>query len=438
MDNSSQYFIALISAFLKENVPPKPIDINWKKVYKLSSIHCVSGAVYLAIQRLEKEDKPQLEILNKFKSDFFNTNLRYEEQEKVYKEIKGKLNEEHIEHIFFKGTEIREYYPAKEMRTLGDIDFLLHEKDEKLVNKILTEIGYENITTVDAFHWQYKKGNLIIEAHNKLMYNDINFKVDYVYYFQNAWENAVPKEKGYTYKLKLEYNLIFLITHIAKHFYDSGAGVRMILDIAVIINKFGDSLNFLYIWQELKKIKLDVFAENIFGLCYKWFQITVPNKESCNMQFWAVPTDLNVSSCNKKLSKTCNFEAASNKIVNMDDITYEILSKNILEGGIFGFNRKDRNDAVYLMGHKYGKINNRKLARGMALLGKVFLNFKDMKKLYPILTKLPFILPFAWILRGFMCIRIKRNRTLNIIKGFFKYSDEADKFYELMERVGLS
>lgn len=398
MDNNSRYFMELLTSFLKETLPPKPCNVDWQRIYNLSSIHFISGAVYLAVERLKKEDKPEQAILNKFKSDFFNTTLRYEQQEKIYQEIIKKLNERRIEHLFFKGSVIRDYYPVKQMRTLGDIDFLLHEKDQRAAYEALSEVGYKNLTTNG--HWQYKKGKLLIESHDKIMYSNINSKADYAAYFENVWDNASACDNSYTYQLNMEYHVIFLITHIAKHFYGCGAGVRMILDIAVIINKFGNSLNFSYIWEELKKLKLDVFAQNIFELCDRWFQVAVPN---------------------------INF--------NMDDELFESMSKYILEGGTFGFN--NRNPVVQIIRCGYEKTNNRKLALFKAFWGKIFLNYKDMKKLYPVIKNLPFLLPFAWIARGLQCIIKKRSRTVNILKGFAKCSDEAEESYNMMKGIGL-
>lgn len=398
MNKNSRYFIELLTAFLKKTIPTKPVNIDWIQVYSLANIHFVSGAVYVAIQRLQVEDRPKQAILKRFKSDFFNTILRYEEQEKEYRAIVKKLNEEKIEHLFFKGTILREYYPVKQMRTLGDLDFLLHEKDHEAVNEAFMQIGFKNLTTIG--HWQYKKGNLLVEGHDKMMYSNINSKMNYVSYFENAWDNAISTDNSYTYELKPEYHLIFLLTHIAKHFYDAGAGVRMILDIAVVINQFGDTLNFSYIWQELKKLKLDVFAENIFGLCDKWFGIKVP----------------------------C-------VLTRIEDGSYESIAKYILEGGTFGSN--NRNEAIHLIMKQYEKANNRNLAQFMAFFSKIFLNYDGMKKIYPILIKQPFLLPFAWIVRGVQCITKKRKKTINILKGFANCSNKAEEVYAVMKKSGL-
>lgn len=397
MDSNSQYFIALLVAFLKDTIPPKPVNVDWNKIYELASMHSLSGAVYLAIQSLDEDNKPELLTLNKFKADFFYATLRYEEQEKAYCEIKKELNKEKIKHLFFKGIVIREYYPVKQMRTLGDIDFLIHKKDQNAVKKFFTQMGYKDKSSV--VHDKYEKGKVIIEAHDKIMNREINSKVDYFAYFENAWDYSISKEK-YTYELSLDYHLVYLLTHIAKHIYGSGAGIRMIFDIAVIIDKFGDTLDFTFIWKELKKIKLDMFARNIFGLCERWFQVKIPDTE---------------------------FE--------IDELTYRAMSEYIIEGGTFGFS--NNNVAIWLLRKSYSKKTSLKLMQFKAFWGKIFLNFGEMEEKYPILEKLPFLLPVAWVHRWYRGITKKPAKTLKLTKGIFNCAQEAEQSYDMLKRIGL-
>lgn len=400
MDKNSEYFLSLLAAFIKETVPKEPANINWEKVYALAHIHGVSGALYLTVQKIDKDKGPTQSTLKKLKADFFATMLRYEQQEKAYQEITKKLSNEKIEHIFFKGAVIREYYLVKQMRTLGDIDFLLHEKDQRVVSKALLEIGYKKYK-VSTRHVEYKKGNVHIEAHGKMMNDEINEKADYISYFQNVWENSCKIDNSYRYNINIEYHLLYLLTHIAKHFYDCGAGVRMILDIAVIINKFGASIDFDYLWKELEKLKLDAFARNIFELCIRYFEVYVPNIK-----------------------------------IQLDDKAFDMISNYILEGGTFGFN--NRNLAICNIRQEYDKTADHKRAKIKAFWKKIFLNYKEMINTYYILKKLPFLLPFLWIVRVFQCIITKPKKTLSILKGLFYCTDKAEESYSVIKKMGLS
>lgn len=396
MDNNSWYFVELLKAFLTETTPAKPVKIDWRKIYELAHIHFVSGAIYLSIEKMERHEQPAENIMKKFKTDFLNTILRYENQEKVFREIIKILNEKKIKHLFFKGIVLCNYYPVKQMRTLGDIDFLFCEEDRLAVNEALLHAGYKNKSKTG--HWQYTKDDILIEAHEKLVYKDINPNMKFVSYFGTVWDNVKVTDKDYTFELGIEFHLIYLLSHMAKHLYNNGAGIRMILDIAVIIKKFRASMDFSYLWNELKRLKLDIFAKSIFILCNRYFQVYVP--------------ELNI---------------------DIDNKTLDVVSDYIMEGGTFGFN--NRNDAVHLVRREYESTDNLRLAQVKALWNKVFLNYENMKDHYCV--KVPFLLPFGWIYRGIKCIVMKRKRTWRILRGFFNCSHKAASSYEVMKKIGL-
>jgi|GEM_PF-252570 len=440
MDANSLYFISLITAFLKGDKPVKPscmmgsgakrdnqtdymadgevkandhlvctksievkrndqqVVVDWEKIYNLARIHSLGGTVYLALQKLEKKDRPEPSILNKFKSDFFYATCRYEQQQKAYGEIVQLLNEHNIKHVFFKGVVIREYYPVRQMRTQGDIDLLIQKEDAEKVRKIFADLGYKDLSS--KWHDKYRKGKIVFEVHDKMINTKINSKIDYFEYFKNAWNYTIPKENTCTFELDINYHLVFLIAHIAKHFYKIGAGVRMILDIAVVVDKFGDMLDYQKIWNELKEIKLDIFAEHIFYLCEKWFDVKTPGV-----------------------------------VFDKDELTINAMSKYVLEGGTFGFS--NNNIAIETLRNEYSKTKKMKYIKLKAIFKKIFLDFDTMKEKYPILKKYAYLLVPAWIHRWIKCIIKKRRRTLRIIKGLCKCSKDGQNSYDMMKNIGL-
>ncbi len=406
MDANTQYFFALLRSFLKETTPPEAFEVEWEKIYKLSRIHRVSGAVYVAIQKLNKEDQPEENILKKFLTEFVAAVVSYQKQKKGCEEITVKLEEEKIQHIFLKGSVVKEYYPVTAMRTLGDIDILIHKDDQEAAKKAFVEIGYNNLSCKPDKTWDYEKNNLRVEVHDKLIYScEINKRADYVAYFDKVWENANPMGKGYSYELSPEFNLIYLLTHMAKHFCYSGCGVRMFLDIAVIMIKFNEAIDFNYVWCELKKIKLDIFAKNIIAICKKYFDIDISKTEQDD-----------------------KFE--------IDDETLEIISRNIVEGGVFGLNSGIV--LSYKIRKEFDKTSNMKLAKIKILFGVLFLNYKNMIQFYPVLENYPFLLPLFWVVRGFQCILTRRKRSVGILKELTSEpSGGAEESYEVIKKIGL-
>lgn len=90
--------------------------------------------------------------------------------------------------------------------------------------------------------------------------------------FTDAFENAYALGASpFDLRMNNDYHLAYLIAHIAHHFKFYGAGLRMILDLAVILNT--TKIDISRVLDILSKINLDTFAREILGVCFRWFSL---------------------------------------------------------------------------------------------------------------------------------------------------------------------
>ena len=61
----------------------------------------------------------------------------------------------------------------------------------------------------------------------------------------------------------------------------------------------------------------------------------------------------------------------------------------------------------------------RKRGRAGFFFRKTFLPYKSMKRLYPVLEKAPYLLPFCWPLRILKALRTKRKTVFYMLKSVF-------------------
>lgn len=399
MDKNGTYFLQLLAAFLKGEKPSAPDNVDWNQVFELSRIHFLSGAVYLSIQKLPGEQRPPKEILKRFTSAFYNTLMRSERQNALIEETATKLSEMEIPHIFIKGAVLRKYYSVAEMRTLGDIDLMIYHEDQCKADAALKEIGCI-LKSKGGDDRHYVKDDLLMEVHYKVNDKHIRTGSGRMGYFDRMWEHASAVGGGFTYELEENYQLIYLISHIAKHLYNYGCGVRMLADIAVILDHDCGRLDFDSVFSELKKIGLDVFALHIFALCKRCFNVpdTVP-------------------------------------IAEMTETDYRKVMDYILEGGTFGFH--GRGPAVNLIRREYESTDSEKKAHFRALWHKIFINRDELRILYPRLARHVFLIPLAWTARGVACLLFKRKRTIRILGELIRGSEEAQKAYATLKKLGL-
>lgn len=241
-------------------------DDDIKALYNMSRSHNLAPIVFSVIKN-DSVLRNNNAVYQAFENDFYDAVVRYDLQKSVIDNITDILTKNGINHIYFKGSEIKEYYPVPELRSMGDVDLLIKTDDRSEVKKLLTQNGYELLEDNGPVY-SYGKDGVLIEVHTSIVNGKVGSK-DAQQYYKNAYDFAVFD--GCVGRFEPTYHLAYLIVHIAHHFWFYGAGAKMILDLAVMIRHFGvDPDGVLGI---LEQIGLDDFAKVILSVCYKWFGV---------------------------------------------------------------------------------------------------------------------------------------------------------------------
>lgn len=396
MDNNCKYFLKILEAYIKgsDNLIINN-DINWDKIYELAKINSLQGIIYTALNKLKI--MPSGEAGERLSRDFLITSRCSLMQEIGMNQVIEILNAAQIPHILYKGFVIRDYYPVKETRTMGDIDFVIRPEDREKANELLIRNGFAfHKDESDNLVWNYLNKFIYLEMHTSLIHQMIFSEIDFAEYFQNPFEHSIHKNK-YTYELQKEYHFIFLLVHLAKHFYHIGAGIRMFLDLSIFSNYFKEDMNWSWIFREIDNLKLTDFADKAFYICNNFLGANMPQKKG--------------------------YKSA----LDFDVIEY------ILQIGVFGHNRKTDNMYEFTFGtmvsENAGSLRSRL---------KLF-----MRLLFPsantVLTsnEPKWHLPIVWAKRWHKILFQKRYLLSAQLKGVFCKSDEAVIHNYMLKRLGL-
>lgn len=407
MDIHTKYFIALLSAFINQHVPRQELDVDWAEIHRLATIHSVGGIVYLMAKKLDETHRPNSELLQKMEKNFASTIAISTVQNNEIEILKNTLNRAKVPHVFFKGSVIKNYYPVKEMRTMGDIDFLIKPMDREKTHKLLLELGYKAYQ-IEGEVWNYTKGTVHLEVHTQIMYHNISNSIDYVSYFSDVWSHVRQTSKGYTYGLTDEFHFLYLLVHTAKHFDGSGCGIRMLMDIAIYLIYFQGRLNWNYIQSEIQKLKLGVFSKNIFILCKLWFDVMFQEE-----------------------------------LPRQEESFYEELSQYILAAGTFGFYQRNPEARALLKIYSNHKVENQDFVPDVVTplnfyKKRFFPDYKTMGECsyYSFIKNKPWLLPVGWMYRFLRCL-INYERYFEVLINVVKSKEESLKQYEVLRRLGL-
>ena len=263
MEKEVKYLISLLDAYLKDEGVKLSDDVNYKRLYNRAKAHNLSATVFCVINKSENKEVVPNEAFSRFQNDFYDSVIRYEIQSGIIEELDTLLRSNDVFHVFFKGAEIKEYYPVPQSRVMGDVDLLIREADRDRVKSLLCENGWELINSNGPVY-DYDNDGVRLEAHTKIISGKVGSS-NAEECFADAADNA---ENG---RLNAEYHFVYLIAHLAHHFWFYGAGIKMILDLAVFQKRF--ELDYDRVFEKLKSAGLEKFAKTVLSVCYRWFGV---------------------------------------------------------------------------------------------------------------------------------------------------------------------
>lgn len=397
MNSTQSFFIEVLKNYINDcNDAPNPKGIDFKSFINLCHIHNVSGIAYYTLKKegisFPDKEKDSLE------KDYLAEIVFSYRQEEVFKELSNILNENNIQYATYKGIIIKNLYPNPELRTMGDIDILLHCDDRKKINDILLKLGY--IKLADKDEWLYNKNQVNIEIHSKIKYaykSKINIPED------DFWNHIKQTGASFAYELDPVYHLALLIDHMAMHTINRGLGIRMLLDIAVWLKFYLNRIDIDSLTNELINLNILQFSKRVFFLCEQLFSIKSPYLD------FSISKD-----------------------------TYDNLVDFILSGGVFGKNNSSFNNVDYLLAKNSinSSANSKFKNKFSVFLPLLFPPFSTMKRRYPYLSKIPLLLPIAWVQRCFSKVLRPSYNDKESIKRF-TYEKQTEILKSILNDFGL-
>lgn len=408
MDVNKQYFIKLLSGFVNKEKVHEENDIDWLEVYKLARIHNVTGIIYLMVKNQKYSNEKYNIIVQNLNKDFAATMMISAEYEHQMDILIQKFKELQVPHVFLKGYFIKNYYPVKDMRTMGDIDILIKQEDREKTDKILKNMGYEPGIQCGEV-WDYIKGLTHLELHSQIVYQNLHNDQDYISYFSDAWNHVNRSSETGMYELESTYHFIFLMVHLAKHMDSYGCGIRMIMDIAVYLQRLKEQLDWNQISEAMDELNLRIFSNHIFILCKRWFQSDIPQD-----------------------------------IKEMEETFYQELCDYVLSAGTFGFYNRNlqakelRNE--YLLHKSKAKGLKRFTLICSVIRKSLFPGYKRLcdTKRYSFIKNKPYLLPLGWGFRILYGLVIKSKASFTKLILLTKSKEESEKQFAIITKLGLS
>lgn len=186
-------------------------------------------------------------------------------------QILNELEQNQIWYLPLKGIVMANDYPKKSMRQMSDNDILYDAGRQDEVKSIMERLGYTRVLTNINHHDVYQKGDFLdFEMHQTLLEED-DLPALFAYY-RHIKERLIPDDGSrYGYHMSQEDFYVFMICHAYKHYISCGTGLRFLLDVYIYRQKHGHELDWQSIREELSKLHLLDYEEQISELSGKVF-----------------------------------------------------------------------------------------------------------------------------------------------------------------------
>ena len=267
MDKRVADFLAdLINAGLKnEKISSVPAGITLVELLDIAARQSMKYLILnplLGIKTLTEEER------NIIKAYIMKAFMISSAQAREAKLLSSYFEEHHVKYQMLKGTIMKEMYPKPEYRDMSDIDMLIDLPELEKVDEALKENGYTLYKSIEHHDIYRKEPFITLEVHRYLT-EDRQLDLEKKYFSENGGNKKISS-KEYGYEFSLEDFYIFMIMHMARHFYERGCGVRGLVDIYVFNSKYHKVVDRSYITDQLQKYHLADFEFNMGRLAEIW------------------------------------------------------------------------------------------------------------------------------------------------------------------------
>ena len=375
------FLLDTLKKHLLSQTSDAPDNLNWQLLFDVSEQHQVSGIMYA-------QCKNPL-----FQHAYYGAIAAYLKRKEALMLLEKALRDNEIYHFLIKGSIVAEYYPVPALRTMGDVDIVVHPEDRERVKEILCELGFRMKGTLGIYEWHFCYGNLLFELHDRLVYDQVANEDIHKAFFNDCWKYV---KDGV---VDPSFHFLFLLFHLRKHFINMGVGFRQFMDVAVMVR---EELNWPWIEMKLRELELWAFSEKVLNEV--WFGVAPPlGIESVDQSFIEEATEL------------------------------------ILRNGVFGFNNKENkhNNAVNIVKSDGSCFT----ARCRHVFHDVFYPYSDMIQMpqYSYLKNRKVLLPLAWVHRALRAVYLRRaDKTMkSVLQQAFVSDDVVEQRSKVLEKWGL-
>nr|WP_288830250.1 nucleotidyltransferase family protein [uncultured Clostridium sp.] len=262
-----RYLITLLSSVMNQKESPAPLrNLNWDKMFRLADYHRVAHVVYYGIMGLDVEI-PQ-SIRQRFFGKYLESVHRVERLRSTEKQVQALLERNGITCFFLNYSDFVKCYPIEEMCCREFIEIGTEKKYAQTIRTLLWEADFEERYTEIRGELYYR-----VPGNKVLCFNQTMFFSRLMQKFYTNLLHSLPNKKGMKYIREMNASEIylFLMCRLTDSYARGDISLSQIMDFWVFYKNQGEFFSWPYIYERLKELKIEEFAERLEYLILRWF-----------------------------------------------------------------------------------------------------------------------------------------------------------------------
>ena len=229
-----------------KEIPGSLKEVDWKELYAIAQKQALLGVLFYGIQRLPKELAPEQKLLMQWMvmaEQIRKQNIRlFQDSVKVCQNFEN----EGFANCILKGQGNALLYPDPYMRTPGDIDIYLSGGRRKIM-KYVDQVCPNQVMRYHHVDFPVMKTAIEVHFTPSYMFYPIHNRRMQKWFEEVMGEQcnhrvSLPDGFGEIHVPHVSFNVIYILSHLYRHIFTEGIGLRQLLDYYFVLVKWHTDL----------------------------------------------------------------------------------------------------------------------------------------------------------------------------------------------------
>lgn len=229
-----------------KEIPDSLKEVDWQEIYAIAKKQALFGVLFYGIQRLPKELTPEQKLLMQWMvmaEMIRKQNIKlFQDSVKVCQNFENKG----FANCILKGQGNALLYPDPYMRTPGDIDIYLAGGRKRVMqyinmacpNQVMRYHHVDFPVMKTAIEVHFTPSYMFYPIHNRRMQKWF----EEVMGEQCNHRVSLPDGYGEIHVPQVSFNVIYILSHLYRHIFTEGIGLRQLLDYYYVLVKWHTNL----------------------------------------------------------------------------------------------------------------------------------------------------------------------------------------------------